>query len=235
MAKRFIDTCLFDDVWFMNLLPEAKILWLYFITKCDHAGILKLNQTLAKVQTGIKDLTKVIEQLGNRIVTVNDNIFFVPKFLEYQYPGFPECNFKAAKSAIEILRKYDLIDNEGNIKIEFNSYVTVKQELPNSYGISNGISNGNGISIEKREENFLSEVSQFNQYPEKMLSDFCRYWTEKNKSRTKMRFETEKTFEINKRLTTWANRSKDYGTTKTIGADPSDLAELTARKLGIIK
>lgn len=152
MAKRFIDTDLFDDEWFMNLPPEAKILWLYFITKCDHAGILKLNQTLAKVQTGIKDLTKVIEQLGNRIVTVNDNIFFVPKFIEYQYPDFPKSKVRQQASAIEILRKYDLIDNEGNIKYTINSYVTVNKELPNSYDNDNDNEYENEIDIDKKKE-----------------------------------------------------------------------------------
>jgi hypothetical protein len=168
----------------------------------------------------------------------------VPKFLEFQYPGFPDCNFKAAKSAIEILQKYNLIDNEGNIQIKTNSYLTVNKELTNSYGISNGISNGNGIekgllrekqkSMDSRETIFVSEVWQYSeQYPDDMLKQFIAYWTEKNPIKTKMRFETEKTFEVSKRLTTWASRSKEYGAKKDTGADPYELAKLTAAKLGI--
>jgi hypothetical protein len=42
-----------------------------------------------------------------------------------------------------------------------------------------------------------------------MLNKFCSYWTEKNKSGTKMRFELERVFEISKRLATWASRDKD--------------------------
>ena len=72
---------------------------------------------------------------------------------------------------------------------------------------------------EEKEIAFKSEVFEFTEkYPEAMLNKFCNYWTEKNKSKTKMRFELEKTFEINRRLVTWASRDKEYNkvsTTKT--------------------
>jgi len=63
---------------------------------------------------------------------------------------------------------------------------------------------------EEEEIRFKSEVFEFfEKYPEQMLNKFCNYWTEKNKSKTKMRFELEKTFEISRRLVTWASRDKD--------------------------
>jgi len=64
--------------------------------------------------------------------------------------------------------------------------------------------------INKREVKFKSEVFEFtDKYPETMLDKFCNYWTEKNKSKTKMRWELEKTFEIMRRLVTWASRDND--------------------------
>jgi len=56
---------------------DAKLLWVYFITKCDHAGILKLNVKLCKVQTDIKDLSAIIKELGNRLVTVVVNTYIL--------------------------------------------------------------------------------------------------------------------------------------------------------------
>jgi hypothetical protein len=89
-------------------------------------------------------------------------------------------------------------------------------------------------NIESRETIFNSEVWQFkDQYSDSMIRKFINYWTEKNKSKTRMRFELEKTFEIPRRLNTWANNDKNYGTKKTIGADPYELAILEANKLGI--
>lgn len=48
-------------------------------------------------------------------------------------------------------------------------------------------------------------------YQPTMIRAFFNYWTEKNKSGTKMRFELEKTWETSKRLQTWANNEKEYG------------------------
>jgi len=144
MAKRFIDTGLFDDEWFAELNPECKMFWIYYLTKCDHAGLLKYNKKLIEFQTGIKSLDTVIEQLGNRLVRVNEQLFFCPKFIMYQYPGFPNCKFKAALSAINLLINNGLFDSETRLFKELpNSYLTVSKELPNSYCISNG----NGIKI----------------------------------------------------------------------------------------
>jgi hypothetical protein len=151
MSKRFIDTGIFDDDWFMDLSKDAKLLWLFLITKCDHAGILKLNEKLCKVQTDIKDLDTVIKQLGNRLVRVNDHLYFIPKFIEFQYPGFPKSKVKQQESAVEILRKYGLFDN-GNI--------TVTEQLDNSYDNDNdndngiGIVNGNGNELNVPFEKF---------------------------------------------------------------------------------
>ena len=45
-------------------------------------------------------------------------------------------------------------------------------------------------------------------YQPTMIRAFFNYWTERNKSGTKMRFELEKTWETLKRLQTWASREK---------------------------
>ena len=140
MAKRFIDTNIFADEWFMELSKDAKLLWIYFITNCDHAGILKLNKKLCEFQTGIKGLETVIEQLGNSIVTVSEGLeYFIPKFIKFQYPGFPESRAPQQKSAIQILISKGLYDNSSGTLIE---------QLPNCYGNGNG--NGNGNKKEKR-------------------------------------------------------------------------------------
>lgn len=141
MSKRFIDTDIFDDDWFMELPKDAKLLWLYFITKCNHAGMLKLNEKLCRVQTDIKDLQGTIIQLSNRIVTVSEQLYFIPKFIEFQYPGFPNSKAKSQQSAIEILKKYGLLDEDN---------LTVKELLPNSYNNNNN--NGNDNNKDKQQK-----------------------------------------------------------------------------------
>jgi hypothetical protein len=149
MAKRFIDTGIFDDDWFMDLPKDAKLLWIYFITKCNHAGMIKINEKLCKLQTDIRDLSSVIIQLDNRLVTVSEHLYFIPKFIEFQYPGFPNSKAKAQQSAIDILVKYDLFDREK---------LTLTEQLPNCYNKSNG---NNNDSFNSNDEKLKPEKKCF--------------------------------------------------------------------------
>lgn len=128
MSKRFIDTGIFDDDWFMDLSKEAKLLWIYCITKCDHAGLIKINPKLCGIQTDIKDLDGTIKQLGNRLVTVSERLYFIPKFIEFQYPGFPNSKVRQQQSAVEILKKHNLFDE---------NKLTISKLLTNSYDNDN--------------------------------------------------------------------------------------------------
>ena len=63
---------------------------------------------------------------------------------------------------------------------------------------------------EKRRQKFYdSLVPCVQQYGKQMVREFYDYWSELNKSRTKMRFEMERTWELSRRLATWsANEEK---------------------------
>jgi len=147
MSKRFIDTGLFDDSWFMDLTKEGKLLWIYMITKCNHAGIIELNAKLTELQTGISSLQTVIEELANRLITVRQGLYFIPKFIDFQYPNFPKSSVKQQQSAISILEKYHLFSN---------GKLTVSEHLANCYENENENENetvneneGNLPSVEK--------------------------------------------------------------------------------------
>lgn len=51
-------------------------------------------------------------------------------------------------------------------------------------------------------------------YPLQLREEFCEYWTEHGEKDRKMRFEKQKSFDINLRLKQWARRSNKY-TAKT--------------------
>lgn len=80
-------------------------------------------------------------------------------------------------------------------------------------------------SIEDRKQAFYDSIRPFvGKYPNKMLRDFFDYWSEPTPSKTKMRFELEKTWEINRRLSTWANREKPkYGMSTGIKLDTKEM------------
>lgn len=68
--------------------------------------------------------------------------------------------------------------------------------------------------IEERFNSFFEEAWGFvSEYDESVLNGFISYWTEKNKSKTKMRFELQKTWDTKRRLETW-NRNNDKFSSK---------------------
>mgnify|MGYP003669353312 CR=1 FL=1 len=64
-------------------------------------------------------------------------------------------------------------------------------------------------TISNRKNDFVFEVLTFN-YDESILNGFIDYWTEPNKSNTKMKFELNKTWKTELRLKTWATNQKKW-------------------------
>jgi len=162
MAKRFIDTNIFSDEWFMDLSPEAKLLYIYFFTNCDHAGIINVNWKLIEFQTGIKQLRKsydsLTEELRRSIVRLPKELhFFLPRFIEFQYPGFPNSRVKQQISAIKRLVELGIYDADG---------VTLTKEYRNSY-----VYNSSYVNIEGEFEGEKPEPIIYNKIYDKFIKE----------------------------------------------------------------
>lgn len=80
--------------------------------------------------------------------------------------------------------------------------------------------------MENRKKKFMQDVAAFTgHYPAQMLTDFFNYWTEPNKSKTKMRFEIERTWSMSLRLTRWAMNCKNDKQQKQNSNDTSRTAD----------
>tara|TARA_R110000744_G_scaffold30329_6_gene71872 strand:- start:7474 stop:8151 length:678 start_codon:yes stop_codon:yes gene_type:complete len=68
----------------------------------------------------------------------------------------------------------------------------------------------NNTSIKSKAlEEFEKVVLSFN-YSSSICKDFISYWTEKNQSGIKMKFQMQKTFDIKRRLERWAKNEKTW-------------------------
>ena len=106
MAKRFTDTTIWFDKWFMSLDPNEKLLWFFLKDWCNHGGIWDENWNLAAMFVGVR--WEGLTEAGNeKMRKVSDDKWFLKKFIEIQYPNLNPAN-NAHKSAIAILEKYDL-------------------------------------------------------------------------------------------------------------------------------
>lgn len=71
------------------------------------------------------------------------------------------------------------------------------------------------FTIDDRKLKFSDSLKPFLEiYGKEMLTQFYNYWTEPNKSNTKFRQEMEKTWDLTRRLNTWASNDKSFKNTK---------------------
>ena len=80
----------------------------------------------------------------------------------------------------------------------------------NSTNVESKKAAAKAATLSRKNVFYQSLVSYVGQYPKEMIRAFFDYWSELNKSETKMRYELEKTWETAKRLATWAKRERDY-------------------------
>ena len=112
MAKRFIDTELWQKEWFQDLSIENKLLLKYIFENCDCAGVWNSNYRLASFILGVQvnqdDIKKINEKKQQFDILSNGDIFVID-FIKFQYGTLSE-NCKPHKPVIEKLKKYGLFE-----------------------------------------------------------------------------------------------------------------------------
>ena len=68
--------------------------------------------------------------------------------------------------------------------------------------------NENNERIELKCDKFKKQVFEHTQYDIKILNTFYDYWSELSQNKSKMRFEEERYFEIDKRLKKWFSNER---------------------------
>ena len=109
MAKRFTDTNKWRKDFIRGLQGAYKLLWVYILDECDHAGIWHVEMDIAEIRIGFKiNIEDVKEQFKDHIVEFDKNTkWFIPDFIEFQY-GILNPDNRAHKSVLDLLDKYKL-------------------------------------------------------------------------------------------------------------------------------
>lgn len=114
MAKRFTDTEKWKKPFIRSLKAPYKLLWLYICDDCDHSGIWQVDIEVAQIRIGEKlDEKKALEYFIDKIIPLENNTkWFIPSFIEFQYPSGLSENNKAHTGIIKNLERYkEQIDN----------------------------------------------------------------------------------------------------------------------------
>lgn len=117
MAKRFTDSSKWSKPFIRGLKTPYKLLWLYILDECDHAGIWQVDIEVAELKIGIKlNLNDAITFFNNKISVIDDGQkWFIYDFIDFQYGELNPQN-RAHNSVITILSKYNLLDEHLKIK-----------------------------------------------------------------------------------------------------------------------
>ena len=116
MAKRLTDSEKWKDPFFEELTKNLKLAWLYLLDDCDHAGIWKksLKRLNFSLDTNLTE-NNLLEAFKERIVVLNNDKWFIHKFVTFQYGNdFINSKQKAVVSAIKILNENNLIKELDN-------------------------------------------------------------------------------------------------------------------------
>ena len=108
MAKRFTDTEKWKKPFIRNLKASYKLLWLYICDDCDHSGIWQVDIEVAEIRIGEKlDINKAKQYFADKIIILdNGSKWFLPSFIEFQYPSGLNENNKAHTAIIKTLERY---------------------------------------------------------------------------------------------------------------------------------
>lgn len=195
MAKRFIDTKIWDKAWFRKLPPKTKLIWIYLLTRCDHAGIWDADWELAEFFIGdkvnYKSLPKTITDKMQQVDSGEQ--FFIPSFIEFQYGELRE-NSKPHMSVIKRLIDKGLLKSSQTLKDKDKDKVSLKDKK------------------KSKEREFLKKSITYAEelnMKDSTLKEFTSYWTESNENGLKMKFEMQKTFDIKRRMQRWIRN--DFG------------------------
>jgi len=118
MAKRFHDTEIWEEDWFIALPRDYRDLWLYAKDKCDHAGVWRPNTaTFNKLYDLKVNIKKALELFNNgkeRIKVLTNGRWLIIDFIFFQYGNHLNPNNRVHLSIMRVLEQNGV--NFGSIR-----------------------------------------------------------------------------------------------------------------------
>lgn len=161
--------------------------------------------------------------------TVYSAIFeYSLNFNKVELSGLPKTIFTLIKPQLDANNKRFENGSKGGRKKANSEQIEKEKEPKQNQNVTKVEANNNvnnnanqnnntnkkvdSVSIADRKLKFSSTLEPFlEKYGREMLKSFNAYWTEQNKTKTKMRFESEKFWDLSKRLATWNKNDKFKG------------------------
>lgn len=156
-----------------------------------------------KETENLKPIARSVFTLMKPQIDVNNK-----RFENGKKGGRPKSGNEPDGNQEETKEKPSNNQSETKSKPNVNDNVNANENKDNT---PNGVSKkdaAKAATLKRKDEFGKTLVPYMEKYGKEMIRAFFDYWGEQNKSETKMRYEMQKTWEVNLRLATWAKNEK---------------------------
>jgi hypothetical protein len=225
LSRKWFDFCFENPE---KVAPIHTALYFFAIEHCNRLGWKQkfgLPTEMAKEAIGVKSWHTYIKAFNDIIEfgffslieksknQYSSNIIALSNFDEALDEALDEAVTKHASKHLQCTYQSICQSNDSIYKLITNNLKLLTDNKDSFEKFIESLSKGDVSenTLEKRQVNFYNDLTLFvEKYPSEMLRKFYNYWSELNKSKTKMRFEMQKTWELSKRLATWASNNNTF-------------------------
>ncbi len=219
---------------FLQMPLESQALYFHLIINADDDGVVEAYPVIRLLGTAPDSLKVLLAK--NLIVQLNeDQVILVTDWLEHNYiradrkidsiyknlipKNIPTLESKKRadrgnKNTGIIGRPIKGHKRDGISKVKLSKVKLSKESINTPQQIANSF-----FSKEKHYEIIMTILKEKidNGILEREIEKFILYWTEPNKSGTKVKWELEKTFEVKRRLRKWFENKQQWSKDKNEG------------------
>lgn len=192
--------------------PEMIVLYLYMLSSANeedglwHSKKIKRGQFVTSLSSIEHDNPKLTKKIIRTCLKRFQDAELINIESTSSHSVITICNYE----------EYNCTNKISGKEIKENN------QDPNSLGISSTSSEMKETkpkqtkaeikeAADKRTKEFYrSLIPYVSTYGRDMVREFFDYWSEPNKSGSKLRFEQEKTWDLSRRLARWSNHNKEY-------------------------
>lgn len=216
------DRAIIDTDKFMDLPVSAKALYFLLGMEADDEGFVSYKKVL-RIHGGTDDDVKIL-MAKNFVIGFPSGVVVITdwntnNWLDSRRTKDTEYQVEKAQLLLTKNHKYQLCSgakqplSEGEASIEESSVVesSIEESIePTPNKVSNDFFNNINSEYRAKALQYLLTKGLNEENIKSELLKFISYWTELNPSGKKQRWQTQKTFEVSRRLATWFSNLNNF-------------------------
>lgn len=206
---------------FLDMSPTAQLLYFHLVMRADDEGFVGNPKKIMR-EVGIQSDDFKILIAKRFLIAFESGVIVIKHWLIHntiRMDRFNQTSYQDEKNLITTKenRAYTERQPLGN---HLETQVKLSEVNISKDKLSKDSGDKSPTPAQEAMDFFNGNIEEtFNYFKDKGLPEtllrhefqkFISYWTEKNKSGTKQRWETERTFEVRRRLATWLDRVKNF-------------------------